>query len=162
MVRDVIKNVYWYIYWLGRQTSTAMVYNKNWKDEYSLESIKSSYAKVLKHIKEDMTKEVWESLTDEECDYLHFGNWSETSTLRLIPIELFEALPEGLTVIGFFGDRCVVGKDYIDNDIRCGCLAYGIYPKDKEVIEETPEYSREEVKDKLIDVINNSDNVVVL
>lgn len=55
---------------------------------------------------------------------LGFGKWDET--LALIPGEWHATLPKGLVLESITGETVEVGKDYIDDDIRYGCLAYGI------------------------------------
>lgn len=53
-----------------------------------------------------------------------FGNWD--GRLMMIPGEWHKLLPVGLELECIDGDRGVVGIDYIDDDIRFGCLAWGI------------------------------------
>lgn len=62
------------------------------------------------------------SITDLKS--LGFGNWD--GGLALIPGEWHSRLCAGLILEGLFGETVEVGKDYIDDDIRFGCLPYGI------------------------------------
>lgn len=43
----------------------------------------------------------------------------------LLPGEWYSSLPDGLELQPISGNMKVVGVDYIDDDIRFGCLAYG-------------------------------------
>ena len=74
------------------------------------------------------------STTEEWADYrtltmldlvsFGFGNWD--GGLALVPGEWHDRLPNGLVLECISGEEVTVGKDYIDDDIRFGCLAYGI------------------------------------
>lgn len=54
--------------------------------------------------------------------------WSdegENSLLLLTPEE-YESLPDGIELECIDGDKKIKGKDYIDQDIRFGHIAWGI------------------------------------
>ena len=53
-----------------------------------------------------------------------------TVNLRLIPLFLFPIIPIGYKVICIDGEEVTNDGTNLDNDIRCGCVAYGIIPKD--------------------------------
>lgn len=77
------------------------------------------------------TMEEWEALRDvpmqELCEAYSFGNWNlDGVPVALIPGEWHGALPEGLVLRCINGQDYTVGQDRIDNDIRFGCLAYGL------------------------------------
>ena len=46
-----------------------------------------------------------------------------------IPLWLFPLLPIGTEVISIFGDKIIYDGKNVNNDIRMGCIAYGIVPK---------------------------------
>lgn len=52
--------------------------------------------------------------------------WDED--LLLIPLSMFDCVPDGAVLTSIMGDKKVKGKDYIDNDTRGGLLAYGVVP----------------------------------
>lgn len=52
--------------------------------------------------------------------------------LYLIPLYLLPILPVGTTVYSIFGKEVVYDGNNIDNDIRFGCLSYGIKINDDE------------------------------
>lgn len=54
---------------------------------------------------------------------LGFGNWD--NRLLLIPLYVFPTLPYGTKLTSISNETKIVGKDYIDNDNRYGCIAYG-------------------------------------
>ena len=64
------------------------------------------------------------ALKMEDLTALGFGNWD--GGLALVPSEWHGRLPDGLALECISGEIAVVGIDYIDNDIRYGCIAYGI------------------------------------
>jgi hypothetical protein len=51
--------------------------------------------------------------------------------LMLIPLALYEQIPDGTALTCFTGQVCVKGRDSIDDDTRAGLMAYGVYPVDK-------------------------------
>lgn len=64
------------------------------------------------------------ALSMDDLKALGFGNWD--GGLALIPGEWHSRLPVGLVLDGIGGGKVTVGTDYVDDDIRFGCLAYGI------------------------------------
>lgn len=68
--------------------------------------------------------EDYRTLSMDDLVALGFGQWDDR--LALIPGDWHSALPTGLELICINGQPAVVGRDYIDDDIRFGCLAYGI------------------------------------
>lgn len=73
------------------------------------------------------------SMNKDELKKLGLGVWGEDpdgTTLMLLPGEWHAHIPEGFVLECINGGKKVVaGRDYIDNDIRFGCLAYGIRVK---------------------------------
>lgn len=53
------------------------------------------------------------------------GNWDGEGLLLLTP-ELLPKVPDGTTLTSISGNKLVKGRDYLDDDTRGGCLAYGI------------------------------------
>lgn len=82
-------------------------------------------------------------LKSEDALKLGFGIWDEKTNLHLIPFYLYDFLEYGQTLTSINGEQKVVkpgyngglpsepdsNPDYIDNDHRFGCLAYGYHPK---------------------------------
>lgn len=50
--------------------------------------------------------------------------WDEE--LWLLTPKEYEELPDGVKLKCIDNDYCIKGKDYIDQDVRFGCLAYGL------------------------------------
>ena len=112
--------------WLVNKISETVIYD--WNNEFKLQQNKKSfnnfYEELKKHI--DFTK-----LTAEEARELRFGKWDEKSNLWLFPLYLVPIIPEGLEVMSISGNKYKYEKDKADNDIRFGCVAYGIEIKEE-------------------------------
>lgn len=54
--------------------------------------------------------------------------WSDESNLWLLTPEEFLEVPDGTVLLSISDDTVVKGKDYIDDDIRFGVIAYGLTP----------------------------------
>ena len=113
--------------WITNRVSETIIYD-NWSDDLKIKQNKevfdTFYSELKKHI--DITK-----LTIEEAKELRFRRWDEElPDLWLFPLYLVPLIPEGLEVMSISGDKFKYEKDKADNDIRFGCVAYGIEIKD--------------------------------
>lgn len=68
------------------------------------------------------------NLTKDEFDK-KVANEKNTIGLRLIPLYLYPSLPIGITLTSIGGDDIVFNGSNIDTDVRFGCIAWGIKPK---------------------------------
>lgn len=100
----------------------------NWSDEFCRKETKNAYNRAIDEIK----KIDFSQITESEAEILGFRRFSSESYLYLVPLWLYEALPDGTELISIMGDKAVKGKDYIDNDVRFGCLGYGMIIRGKE------------------------------
>ena len=115
--------------WIVNKVSETIVYD-DWNNEFKLreneKSFKMFYEELQKNI--DFAK-----LTIEEAKVLRFKRWSEEQpNLWLFPLWLVPIIPEGLEVISISGKKYRYEKEKADNDIRFGCVAYGIEIKESE------------------------------
>ena len=85
------------------------------------EDIKEDIDYLEKTCKEGKITE--EEFKEKKQKYLN------TKGLMLIPLWLFPLLPIGTEVISIFGDKIIYDGKNVNNDIRMGCIAYGIVPK---------------------------------
>lgn len=111
--------------YLANRVSETTQY-ENWSDKFCREEIKRVNQKFVEEIKNHID---WDNLTEEDCKELRFGKWDEESGIYLIPLYLFPIIPIGLKVYCISGDEIVNDGTNLDNDIRFGCIAYGIKPK---------------------------------
>ena len=112
--------------WLINKISETIIYN--WEDGFKIKENEKSfgefYDELKKHI--DFTK-----LTVEEAKELRVKRWSdEQPNLWLFPLYLVPIIPEGLEITSIGGNKYKYEKDKADNDIRFGCVAYGIEIKE--------------------------------
>jgi hypothetical protein len=108
---------------------------KRWSDEFSRkETIKS-----LKRVQEEFKKVDFTELSEDELRDLGFSKWSEEELpgVWLVPLYLYPCIPDGTELTSIFGEKAVKGTDEIDNDVRFGCLAYGITVKEPEILSVT-------------------------
>lgn len=54
------------------------------------------------------------------------GHGVHPRVIHLITPEEFETLPDGEILLSIAGEPVTKGKDYIDQDVRGGMLAYGL------------------------------------
>ncbi len=107
--------------WITNQLSQDYVWNLDKRNNNDFEAF---YVELKKHI--DFTK-----LTVEEAKELRFRKWDEElPDLWLFPLWLVPIIPEGLEVMDISGDKYKYKKETADNDIRFGCVAYGIEIKE--------------------------------
>jgi hypothetical protein len=66
-----------------------------------------------------------------ELEDLGFQVWDEESNLMLIPLWLLPFISNGVELTSISGDTATVGTDDIDNDVRFGCIAFGVYANDR-------------------------------
>lgn len=120
MMRKEIRNCFT---WLVNNVSETIIYD-NWDNEFKISENKKCFEGFYKELKKhiDFTK-----LTVKEAKELRFQRWSEEQpNLWLFPLYLVPIIPEGLEVTGISGGKYKYEKDKMDNDIRFGCVAYGI------------------------------------
>ena len=109
--------------WLANMSSQVIVY-ENWSDEYKTTKTKEVFNVFYEELKKHID---FNNLTVEEARELRFGRWSEElPNLWLFPLYLVPIIPEGLEIMYIDGEKGIFKKDEMDNDIRFGCVAYGI------------------------------------
>lgn len=53
-------------------------------------------------------------------------DWPHDHVLMLLPGEWYQHIPDGYAVVGLYGEADVFARGISDDDIRFGCLPYGI------------------------------------
>lgn len=105
------------------------VYADYWGYKFRCENTDKELDKVYAELQEHID---WDNLTYAECEELRFGIWEKENPLRLIPIWLYRAIPNGTKLTCIDGTEIVFERDkFKDTDVRYYCLAYGIIPKDR-------------------------------
>lgn len=112
--------------WLVNRVSETIEYN--WDDGFKAKENKKSFETFYKELKNHID---FSKITIEEAKELRFQRWDEEQpNFWLFPLYLVPIIPEGLEVMSISGDKFKYEKDKADNDIRFGCVAYGIEIKD--------------------------------
>lgn len=96
----------------------------NWSADFAASQIREIHEKLKDKIGTINIAE----LTAEQMDDLGFGKWSEENPMRLIPLWLYQFLPDEIETEWIDGKRSVLKKADMDTDNRYGMLAYGIWP----------------------------------
>lgn len=65
-------------------------------------------------------------LTKEEAVALRFRKWDDESNLYLTPLYLLPIVPFGTELTSINGQTVIYDGTNVDNDIRFGCIAWGI------------------------------------
>ena len=113
----------------GRQVVLISMY-KGWQEDkgFILDELFSYYRTFINKLKEEIP---FETLTESDLRVMGFGEWDNENHLFLIPLLLWEYIPDGTEVTSIMGEKYVKGKDKISDDTRDGYLAYGITPSVK-------------------------------
>ena len=93
-----------------------------------LDELFSYYRTFINKLKEEIP---FKTLTESDLRIMGFGEWDNEKHLFLIPLLLWEYIPDGTEVISIMDERYVKGKDKISDDTRNGYLAYCITPPAK-------------------------------
>ena len=82
--------------------------------------------KIIAKLTDDYTK-----LSRQELLKVGFRQWDdvEMKGLLLIPLELYDKIPNGTKLTAISGETKIKGKDSIDTDTRGGLLAWGLVRK---------------------------------
>lgn len=111
--------------WYANQIEMACEYYHEPNDIYT--EIKIARKKFLEKLKDEID---FNNLSKQEAIELRFIKWGEEDpTLYLIPIWLLPILPVGTKVTSISGEEIVYDGKNVDNDVRFGCLAYGVHVK---------------------------------
>lgn len=111
--------------WYANQIEMAIEYYHEPNDIYT--EIKIARKKFLEKLKDEID---FNNLSKQEAIELRFVKWSEEDpSLYLIPIWLLPILPVGMKLTCINGEDIVYDGNNVDNDVRFGCLAYGVRVK---------------------------------
>lgn len=114
--------------WYANRVAETVQYT-NWTDGFCRKEIKKDHDMFIDEIKKHID---FDKLTREEAVELRFARWDEEMPdLYLIPLYLLPAIPIGTKLTTISGDEVVYDGTNVDNDVRFGCIAYGINIKEK-------------------------------
>jgi hypothetical protein len=119
MKKEIINCLTWY----ANMVAQTVQYT-SWSDNFCRKEIKEAHDKFIEELKKHIDLK---ALTREDAIELRFGRWSdETPNLYLIPLWLVPIIPVGTELTYISGAKIIYNGSNIDNDIRFGCIAYGI------------------------------------
>ncbi len=119
MLKKEIQNC---LTWLANEVSQTIIYN--WNSDLKAEVNKSTFEKFYQELKKYID---FNKIAVDEAMELRFGKWSdEQPNLWLFPLYLVPIIPEGLEIEYIDGTKGIYEKGKMDNDVRFGCVAYGI------------------------------------
>ena len=110
--------------WYANKVAETVQYT-NWSDEFCRKEIREATDTMLNKLKKYID---WDNLTRKEARELRFMPWNEE--LYLLPLYILPILPVGTKLTTINGEEIVYDGTNVDNDIRFGCLAYGINIKE--------------------------------
>jgi hypothetical protein len=125
MKQEIINCLTWYANKVAETTQYT-----NWSDDFCRKEIKESTEKFINELKKHID---WDNLTVEEARELRFCRWDDDQPdLWLIPLWLLPIVPIGMELETIDGTKVIYDGTNVDNDIRFGCIAYGITIKEDE------------------------------
>ncbi len=98
----------------------ACIQAYGWSDEFARKEV----TEALTKFQERVGKLDVQSFTRDELFTLGFANWD--GKILLIPFYLLPCIPSGTKVYDINDREHIIGKAVLHNDVRFGCLAYGI------------------------------------
>jgi len=111
------------VYVLARtlNTSACVSQYEGWGGDFSKKEIKESFGQL----KEWANKEKldFSKMDNKELRSLGFAKW-DADNQYMVPLWALGMLPKGMELTDINGEKAVVGKDPLDNDIRFGCIPY--------------------------------------
>lgn len=118
MKKEIVNCLTWY----ANRVAETVQYT-SWSDEFCRKEVRQATMDFVSELRKyiDFSK-----LTREEAVALRFGQWEEGSDLYLIPLYLLPIVPVGTELTCISGETVVYDGTNIDNDVRFGCIAYGI------------------------------------
>lgn len=123
MREEIMNCLLRYVNWVAET-----VQYESWSDEYCRQSVKNATGVFLSAMEKYID---WGNITREEALGLGFTLWSaDQPDLYLIPLYLLPILPIGTEVTCINGRTFIYDGTNIDNDVRFGCIAYGITIKE--------------------------------
>lgn len=116
--------------WLVNRLFQLNTYN--WGANFKEKELKNAFDTFYKSLQKESNKPLIDisKMTIETAKEMGFGKWDENSDLYLFPLWFMPLIPIGTEVTSIFGEKIIYDGTNLDNDIRFGCIAYGIELKE--------------------------------
>lgn len=108
--------------WYANRIAETVQYDC-WTDKFCRKEIREATENFVHALQEHID---FSKLTREEAIALRFGRWDDEGDLYLIPLYLLPIVPIGTELTCITGQKVIYDGTNIDNDIRFGCIAWGI------------------------------------
>jgi len=99
--------------------TSAQICAYNWSSDFCVKELKLAMNNIPNQVK-GIDFSIY---SKEELYELGFGNWD--NRLVVIPLSLYNFIPNGTKLTSISGKVSIKGIDDIDLDVRFGCMAYG-------------------------------------
>ena len=109
--------------WYANRVAETVQYNTTWSDAFCRKEIREATETFVCELRKHID---FHNLSRKEATALRFGKWEDKNDLYLIPLYLLPILPIGTELTCINGDKVIYDGTNIDNDIRFGCIAWGI------------------------------------
>ena len=120
------RNIVRWLTWEVNQVATTVQY-KNWSDEFCRKENKKHMNNMLEELKKHID---FDNITADQAWQLGFCLWEDKQPdLFLIPLYLLPIIPIGTKLTSINGKEIIYDGTNVDNDIRFGCISYGIHVK---------------------------------
>lgn len=108
--------------WYANRVAETVQYT-NWSDGFYKSEIRTATMNFLSELRKHID---FSKLTREEAIMLRFGKWDDKSDIYLIPLYLLPIVPVGTELTCINGQTITYDGTNVDDDIRFGCIAWGI------------------------------------
>lgn len=106
--------------WYANRVAETVRYT-SWDDAFCRNEVRTATMDFLSELRKHID---FSKLTKEEALALRFGWWDDD--LYLIPLYLLPLVPVGTELTSINGNTIVYDGTNIDDDVRSGCLAWGV------------------------------------
>lgn len=112
--------------WIVNKLSELKTYH--WSADYKQEQLEKYFEAFYKSLwkTENIPLINLSEMNVEEACEMGFKKWDNKSNLYLIPLWFKPLIPIGTELTSISGKKIIYNGENIDDDIRFGCLAYGI------------------------------------
>lgn len=116
--------------WLVNRLSELNTYN--WGANYKERELKDAFDTFYKSLQKESNNHLVDlsRMTVETAKEMGLRKWDDNSDLYLFPLWFMPLIPIGTEVTAINGEKIIYDGTNLDNDIRFGCIAYGIELKE--------------------------------
>lgn len=104
----------------------------NWGANYKERKLKYAFDTFYKSLQKESNNHLVDlsRMTVETAKEMGLRKWDDNGDLYLFPLWFMPLIPIGTEVTAINGEKIIYDGTNLDNDIRFGCIAYGIELKE--------------------------------